>query len=405
MKVSATMRRKFLFFTIWLGSLSMICHAQSLNLGFQAALDCSSNEICTTIQVKADQTTAIGSSSIFLEFNKDALSLIDYQSSNFDGADGCGGFWSDHAVDFNNDTGLFLVTMVLTSDGTSCPTLVADEWIDVGTLCFSVIDDSLYPQIEFNEIWTEFSTKDNNTTMVPINEIENLDGPFALNCGGIYLSANVMLEGYYVPEEQKMRTTLLSAELLPSEQPFNQAPINYNGTEMTTAFPINTVDWILLEFKDVSGNTVLQKAALLNELGEITDLNGFSAIYLPDLNAGSYYLVIRHKNHLSVASAVPLIFSEGISTSYDFTTSINQAFGEEQMTQISGNKYGLYAGDYDQNGLFNAADSNLWKVNNAGVFQYFIIDGDGNGVVNTGDYNLWRRNKSKVGASLVILVE
>ena len=48
-------------------------------------------------------------------------------------------------------------------------------------------------------------------------------------------------------------------------------------------------------------------------------------------------------------------------------------------------------GDYDGNGVVEAADYNLWKAN-FGDASSLAADGNGDGIVNAADYVLWRDN-------------
>jgi cyclophilin family peptidyl-prolyl cis-trans isomerase len=51
------------------------------------------------------------------------------------------------------------------------------------------------------------------------------------------------------------------------------------------------------------------------------------------------------------------------------------------------------AGDYDRNGVVDAADYVLWrKTRNATVTAYSGADGNGNGLIDAGDYTIWRNN-------------
>src|SRR5262249_34902769 len=57
------------------------------------------------------------------------------------------------------------------------------------------------------------------------------------------------------------------------------------------------------------------------------------------------------------------------------------------------------AGDYNHNGVVDAADYVLWRktLNQAGAG--LPADGNGNGVVDQADYNIWRANFGKPGGS------
>jgi len=65
---------------------------------------------------------------------------------------------------------------------------------------------------------------------------------------------------------------------------------------------------------------------------------------------GNYYIVVRHRNHLAIMSANPVALANATpSQPYDFTTSLNQAFGTEPM-KLVGSSYCMWAGDVNGDG-------------------------------------------------------
>ena len=81
--------------------------------------------------------------------------------------------------------------------------------------------------------------------------------------------------------------------------------------------------------------------------------DGSATVGLPPGATGSYYLTIRHRNHLETVSADPIDLSS--VNSYDFTDSAGKAFGNNQKLLTTG-VFGIYAGDVNQDGLLSGAD-------------------------------------------------
>lgn len=258
------------------------------------------------------------------------------------------------------------------------------------------------PACSYHTPYTPHANYDpsNNTIACPTPNACSNNGGNAFIDGEVM--AKLFLEGLY-EGNNVMNTDLLEQGLLPNTQPFNIAPWNYQGTEQVMTFPNNTVDWVLVELQSYENGvytSVGKKAALLNNMGYIMDVDGTPIVIFDNLEVGTaYHIVIHHLTHLSVVSSEPAIFP---MTTYDFTTSISQAMGAAQLKE-EGGMYCLYAGDYDGNGVITNQDYNRWKEYSALVGNYVSWDGDGNGVINNQDYNLWSINRSKIGASLIQL--
>jgi len=217
--------------------------------------------------------------------------------------------------------------------------------------------------------------------------------------GGISINVKIFLQGPFSSSTHLMSTSLNSLNYLPLEQPYNVSPWYYNGIERVSsdffASETNIVDWVLIELrKNTSGSSVFRtKAALIKNDGTIVDyIDGVSPVFIVDTTAGSYYIVIRHRNHISVMSAAPVPLTN-ISSVYDFTTNTSTFYGGDAMLLSSG-IYGMYAGDANGNGIINAADRNLVIIN-TGYSGYFGFDLNLNGINNAADRNIVIQNTGR----------
>ena len=112
------------------------------------------------------------------------------------------------------------------------------------------------------------------------------------------LTITIMLEGAF--DTDSMTTTLGTS--IPLVDP-------YTGSESVTEMPANVVDWVKVELRSLLDNTIVvgSKAALLLNTGAVVSTDGSSPVTVsvsPD--GGAYYLVVKHRNHLSVMSKYPL---------------------------------------------------------------------------------------------------
>lgn len=213
---------------------------------------------------------------------------------------------------------------------------------------------------------------------------------------GTSARVKLMLEGYFDNATNLLKTSLLDNNLLPADQPFNEAPYNVGQGISIASFPNNAVDWLLLELRDENDMNVMvaQKPVFINNDGTIVDLTGEALITFDDVDHGNYYIAVFHKSHLPIISnsAQPLSSDPPI---FDFSASEDATMGNDQQTVING-KYFMVSGDFDGNGIINSLDFNLWKQSGAAVNSYSPADADGNGIINSLDFNLWKGNGSKV---------
>lgn len=234
-----------------------------------------------------------------------------------------------------------------------------------------------------------------------------------VSSGGIMVNVKAFLEGPF--NAGTMTTTLKDNAFLPLSQPFGSAPWNYTGSENVTEIPTDVVDWVLLEIR--SGITakphrsmtqLLQKktgeisnlaatlgfrAAFIKNNGMIVDLDGSSEVAVSQVTAGQYYVVVHHRNHLSIMSAAAATFSNQNSPLYDFTTGSNQYYGGGAI-ELSPGVWGMIAGDADATGTVDANDrAATWNDRNINGYQ----GGDCNlsGTVDANDRAITWNNRNR----------
>jgi hypothetical protein len=210
----------------------------------------------------------------------------------------------------------------------------------------------------------------------------------------------VMLEGPF--NGTGMNTDLFDFGLLPVNQPFNTAPWFYDGLETLTASPnAEVVDWVYLEFRVTDGGASTatsdkfldHQAAVVLSDGQIMRPDGVSPLLYTGYISDDLYLLVYHRNHLSVMSASPLLYVAG-DYEYDFTTALSQAYQNGQ-TGIGG-LYGLIGGDSDGNGVIDADDKDMNWAGEAGNAGYHSADLNLDGQVNNLDKDdLWVPNQGK----------
>jgi len=223
--------------------------------------------------------------------------------------------------------------------------------------------------------------------------------PFGIVLHGIDLDVLVYLEGPY--QSGSMHTTLKDQNQIPLSQPYNAAPWFYTGTESVGSIPPNTVDWVLLDLRDATSaasaapaTSVEKKAAFLLSDGSVVNLDGSPVIQFTATLNNDPYIVVWHRNHLGILSANALSETGGVY-SYDFSTSVNQAYGSATGYKLlETGVYGMAGGDTNGDGLVNNADKSIWEAE-VGTHGYSGADHNMDGQVNNPDKNeTWVENKS-----------
>jgi hypothetical protein len=104
------------------------------------------------------------------------------------------------------------------------------------------------------------------------------------------------------------------------------------------------VDWVLLELRSASdsASTVATRCALLQRDGDIVATDGLSPVSFVT-GAGSYFIAVRHRNHLGVMTAMPMSLSSS-PVAVDLTSSGTIVHGIQARKSLGGMQV-LWAGN------------------------------------------------------------
>ena len=188
--------------------------------------------------------------------------------------------------------------------------------------------------------------------------------------------------------------TNLNPAHIPLAQPYNSTPWNYIGTESVTSIPANVVDWILLELRDAtdaalatSATVIHRQAVFVLSDGTVVATDGSSNPEFTEPVANNLYVVIYHRNHLSIMSANALTQTGGVY-SYDFTTGSSQVYGGANgHKEVGTGIWGMIGGDGNADGQVNNGDKNDVWTPQAGTAGYKAGDYNLDTDVNNGDKN------------------
>jgi Leucine-rich repeat (LRR) protein len=137
------------------------------------------------------------------------------------------------------------------------------------------------------------------------------------------LDVKVFLQGAAlnpnVGEETLMRDDLRVAGLLPTTSPYDGADSAPTAFDATGNDAI--VDWIWVELRDQNDPTIVVegRSYLVQRDGDIVARDGISILSYDMMESDTYYIAIKHRNHLGIMSNTEFTFNA--TNSIDFTAS------------------------------------------------------------------------------------
>lgn len=223
------------------------------------------------------------------------------------------------------------------------------------------------------------------------------------------VAATIILEGAW-NGTNAMNTILEDENLVSASAPYYGINGHAGSESVANAasVPDGAVDWVLIELREAGSAAAANNAAkvgsaagfLMSE-GSVKATDGTSnlTVSLSGNTGADFFVVIYHRNHLPVMSANAISQSGGTYT-IDFTSnSANTYQTTSALVSLSGSKFGMPAGDTDNDGHIDGIDLGIWQTNNGAVFNYsstgvadFNLDGEVN-AVDRNDFH--QKNTSK----------
>ncbi|MBE0641146.1 MAG: hypothetical protein IH599_03870 [Bacteroidales bacterium] len=164
------------------------------------------------------------------------------------------------------------------------------------------------------------------------------------------LLVRAFLQGAY-KGTASMDTALKASGYLPLSQPYTGSPWFYGGNEQLSAIPPRMVDWVLVEVRSSPDTIVARRAALLRDNGMIYDTGLNQGILFDSLAPGGYYIVIDHRNHMPVMTAVKHAVPAASVRDLGNTASYPAYGGNTATADLGGGIRGLISGDINKDGI------------------------------------------------------
>lgn len=136
--------------------------------------------------------------------------------------------------------------------------------------------------------------------------------------------------------------------------------------------------------------------AMLDSAKALLSPAGTGLLVFSTAPTGSYYLVVRHRNHLALWSAALQALTKGTTSigAYDYSSGPGTAYGTGAL-KPEGGRYVSWGGDVNQDDVVDFLDRNLtW--NNRALAGYLASDCDGSNITNATDYALVLANRLRI---------
>lgn len=164
------------------------------------------------------------------------------------------------------------------------------------------------------------------------------------------VAANVLLDGAWRSADNLMVDSLRAAGLVPLTEPYTALGHVITGATTTTAAVLAVtgnnaiVDWVLVELRSaIAPSQILEaRAALVQRDGDIVAVDGTSPVGFCQAS-GSYYVAVRHRNHLGVMSAQPIVLG-AVATALDLSLPATATWGTNARKLAEGRAF-LWSGN------------------------------------------------------------
>ncbi len=173
----------------------------------------------------------------------------------------------------------------------------------------------------------------------------------------------VLLQGFYQPHNDMM-----------------QRAQHFSEEALTDRFETPIAERILIELRHKDDYNTLVASGWV----DLKEDGTAPFVLSSDLN-DEYYITIKTRNHLETVSTTTVCFEGTEPVTFNFTTSADQAYGNNQACLGNG-RYGVFAGDVNQDGFININDlsATIDQVRLGGM-GYLPEDITGNGFVDIND--------------------
>jgi hypothetical protein len=165
----------------------------------------------------------------------------------------------------------------------------------------------------------------------------------------------------------------------------------YRGNNaMTPIVGSGVTDTFTIEFR----NALSPYSKVYSGKAAVNTAGNWTYSFPPAVYGNAYYICVKHRNSLDTWSAAPVAINSA-TVSYDFTTSANKAFGNNE-SQLPDGKFAIINGDVDLSGRIDSTDNNTIELAaKIHITGYSLYDLNGDSQVEETDGCILENNLNK----------
>jgi len=223
--------------------------------------------------------------------------------------------------------------------------------------------------------WDE-GTLDLNSYLPPANTFESyyIDGQVIYYEGSVFAKIKVLLQGPYV-SGGTMTHLLADNSYIPLISPYDAELVL---TALPDVSPKYIVDWIWLELRSsATGPSEQGQSCFLLEDGTVVDVTGNPVLQFTGSTNNSFYVIVRHRNHLAIMSSGTHAFSSNSGTAPTIDlTALGSVYGGDGLGAkvIESGILALFSGDANGNGSVQNDDIYNVLLPQLGYNGYYMSD-------------------------------
>lgn len=183
----------------------------------------------------------------------------------------------------------------------------------------------------------------------------------------LLVSPRIFLQGNYA--NGLMTDNLRTQNLIPTTEPYSSITgflhSGSGGGESTLSTIVGSsaasdnnsiVDWVFVQLHNASDSSILSsRSVLLQRDGDIVDVDGVSPVNLSGNVSGSYFISVRHRNHLGARTSTTLNLAKTTISNYDMTDGLTKVFKgditHDALATLSTGVFGLWSGNANNDGV------------------------------------------------------